>query len=272
MLLSIQALARSNAPLLQGAEYRLHSRFSQAINLSDTQGKLLTLHRFGKGCSPTGWVFRTNDFERLTERLNATSLLCVEGERLVGSGLNLCAQRKLDLSAPRDAQLSLPDLRCCTVQTGLVGPINEAFQRMDHPHLITLRDGIAIWQAGGKPDWSNLIGLGPGLTPSGDDMLTGAMAALFCHGHLHSLPTFSRFLPPFDQLLLMTTSVSCTFLNNAVQGRFSTPLLRLIRSLATGRDSRSAITHLLAHGHTSGADTLIGFVTALRWMKETEGG
>lgn len=272
MLLTIQALARSDFPLLQGAEYRLHSRFSQAINLTDSQGKLLTLHRFGKGCSPSGWVLRSNDFEGLAERLNARSLLCVEGERLVGDGLNLSAQRKLDLSIPFYHQLSLPDLSFYTVPTGLVGPVNEAYQRMDHPHLCTLREGVAVWQAGGKPDWSGLIGLGPGLTPSGDDMLTGAMAALFYHQHLFSFSTPSTFLPPFDQLLLLTTSVSCTFLDNAVQGRFSTPLLHLIRSLASGSNSRCAINHLLAHGHTSGADTLIGFVAALRWMKETEEG
>lgn len=271
-MLTVHALARSDLVLSQGGEWRLHSRFSQAINLVDPDGKLLTLHRFGKGCSPAGWLFRSDDFDLLNQWLTPASTLRVEGDFLVSEGLQIGARRKLNLSIPHYDTLTIPNLRFCSAPTGLLGSLNEACENMEHPLLRQLHDGLTRWSAGEEPDWRMIIGLGPGLTPSGDDMLIGAMAVVYSHAHFRNALKKDTFLPPDSQLVALTTSVSCTYLENAREGRFSTPLLRLLRRLATHRDSRSAVESLLAHGHTSGADTIIGLVTALRWLEGIQQG
>lgn len=265
---TVHALARSDLTLSQGCELRLHSHFTQAINLIDPSGRLLTFHRFGKGCSPMGWLFHSDDFDALPEYLNTGSVFWVEDQSLVSPQLRISARRKLNLSVPQQGSLTYPDLRLYPVATGLVGPLNKACERFDHPLLTHLREEVMLWWEGGKPDWRYLIGLGPGLTPSGDDMLTGALAALYSNVSLLEFSNRSHFLPPLSQLQTLTTLVSCAYLKNAQQGRFSTSLLRLLRHLIAKRDPRLAIENLLAHGHTSGADTLIGLVTVLRWLEE----
>lgn len=127
-----------------------------------------------------------------------------------------------------------------------------------YPQIVA---GLERWANGIAPDWRWLIGRGPGLTPSGDDMLTGMLAVFIAAG----IPVH-LFLPPADQLAQLTTSVSCSYLNSARVGEFSTPVLGVMRSLQTGRDAGHALRRLLTVGHTSGADMVLGIALAQRWL------
>ena len=108
--------------------------------------------------------------------------------------------------------------------------------------------------------------MGPGLTPGGDDMLTGALAVLHA-SHFSTQLQACPFLPSADQLMTLTTSVSCSYLNSARYGEFSTPVLHLLRCLQAGRDPHRAIRRLVLMGHTSGADIVAGMVITLRWLQ-----
>ena len=105
---------------------------------------------------------------------------------------------------------------------------------------------------------SCLAGLGGGLTPSGDDFLAGAMLAAWLS---HSVPE------RVCQLLLhtaapRTTVLSAALLRAAAAGACSAPWHRLLAALANGGEEQlpSAVEEVLAHGHTSGADALAGFL------------
>src|SRR5262249_26784951 len=76
-----------------------------------------------------------------------------------------------------------------------------------------------------------LVGLGEGLTPSGDDFLVGLLAVLHVTG---SLPCSagSSVYEQFDQYVrLGTTQLSGEFLRCAFAGHFAEPLVMLMRTL-----------------------------------------
>ncbi|MBI2762588.1 MAG: DUF2877 domain-containing protein [Chloroflexi bacterium] len=113
----------------------------------------------------------------------------------------------------------------------------------------------------------SLVGLGPGLTPSGDDALIGmaaALTALAAPGTLDA--TFLR--RAVETAPNRTTAVSTTFLRHAAAGEFCGGLHGLMAGL-TGPDPsevRSAIERSVAFGATSGADTLVGVLMGLDAM------
>ncbi|WP_406314526.1 DUF2877 domain-containing protein [Streptomyces sp. NBC_00118] len=124
-----------------------------------------------------------------------------------------------------------------------------------------------------------LLGLGPGLTPAGDDFLTALALLSSLHGS--RLGPFGRALQ--DVLLEhpgRTTRLSVTTLDEALAGRARASLLDVLRALArpsgwsetrAAESIRTPVRHVLAIGHTSGTDILSGLVTGLRLEKELRG-
>ncbi len=105
-----------------------------------------------------------------------------------------------------------------------------------------------------------LAGLGPGLTPAGDDLLLGAM-----HGICATKPEaearelsnlIARAAAPRTHVL------SASWLEAAAEGEAAEPWHTLVAA-ASARDERSlrnAISRILPTGHTSGSDALGGFL------------
>ncbi|MFB7167498.1 oxamate carbamoyltransferase subunit AllH family protein [Streptomyces sp. NPDC001940] len=125
----------------------------------------------------------------------------------------------------------------------------------------------------------SLLGLGPGLTPAGDDFLTALALLSSLQGS--GLAPFGRAL---QGVLLehpgRTTRLSVTTLDEALAGRARAALLDVLHALAhpsgwsearPTESIRTPVRHVLAIGHTSGTDTLSGLVTGLRLEKELRG-
>lgn len=126
---------------------------------------------------------------------------------------------------------------------------------------------------------SRLAGLGPGLTPSGDDMLTGAMTALtLVRGEEAS--ALRRAIA--DAAVPRTTRLSAAYLDAAARGEAGEAwhMLRdalagpargagakgapVVAAEAEAAKVEEAARRVLAFGETSGADMLAGFVLAFR--------
>ena len=122
----------------------------------------------------------------------------------------------------------------------------------------------------GRTDhWETLlracIGYGPGLTPSGDDFLTGL---LWVHAWSPFFP--ARCLDDLRKCLFLrpsTTRTSLNYYRHALEGRFSKPLIRLGQAMTREdwREADQALLALLALGHTSGRDTWAGIRAGLRF-------
>jgi len=105
-----------------------------------------------------------------------------------------------------------------------------------------------------------LAGLGSGLTPAGDDFLVGVMLwAWLAHPAPHS---FCRVI--VKAAAPRTTTLSAAFLRAAARGECDAAWHQLLAVLGIDTDDElvPAVQRVLAHGATSGADTLAGFL----WM------
>ncbi|MGD2206937.1 MAG: DUF2877 domain-containing protein [Anaerolineae bacterium] len=103
-----------------------------------------------------------------------------------------------------------------------------------------------------------LAGLGGGLTPAGDDFLMGVMLRAWL-AHPEPEPFCQKLA---DLAAPRTTTLSAAMLRAAARGECSAAWHDLLAALEESSDELviAAVHDVLAHGHTSGADTLAGFL------------
>ncbi|MCC7347281.1 MAG: DUF2877 domain-containing protein, partial [Variibacter sp.] len=113
-----------------------------------------------------------------------------------------------------------------------------------------------------------LLGLGPGLTPSGDDFLGGVMVALALAGRTGGRNALWRALAPRTGAL--TTAISAAHLAAAAQGQGSAALHALLNAVLANDAAAlpPALAAVAAIGHTSGWDALAGALTVLRALAD----
>src|SRR3954453_17959542 len=113
---------------------------------------------------------------------------------------------------------------------------------------------------------TRLIGLGPGLTPAGDDVLAGTTAGLVLLGH----PAAERFGAGVTALAAgRTTELSRALLRHAAAGRVSGEFAAVLRGLVGDGALAPAIQALLATGSTSGRALGLGMCTAIDLVDRT---
>lgn len=117
-----------------------------------------------------------------------------------------------------------------------------------------------------------LIGLGPGLTPSGDDFWCGVMIAL------HALGWSDEALRKISGEILAragerTNRISRAHLACAARGQGADALHRAIAAMGLADEERlgSALCAVESIGHTSGWDSLAGVVCVLTSMEAWRG-
>ncbi|MEI7635229.1 MAG: DUF2877 domain-containing protein [bacterium] len=117
---------------------------------------------------------------------------------------------------------------------------------------------------------AELLGLGPGLTPSGDDVLLGILAALDTDGGFEPRATIIRSLlisalPA--SLEQFTPLISAQMLRAACDGHYPEPVVDLAHMMADPAappDARQTVLRVLSIGHSSGYYILRGFASAAR--------
>jgi len=127
----------------------------------------------------------------------------------------------------------------------------------------TLRRGLAdddlpaVLQAS-----DTLVGLGEGLTPSGDDLLVGLTAALRATGHPMAGP-LSRHAA--FRAVDSTTDIARVTLEHAARSEYAERIHDVLEAVARGDDAalRLQVERALSWGASSGADTLLGVLIGL---------
>jgi hypothetical protein len=124
-------------------------------------------------------------------------------------------------------------------------------------------------------DVASLVGLGPGLTPTGDDLLVGLAAAAKRFGSAGWLSknSLDAFLSSLTSLASdATTNVSLQMIEHAARGAYPEPLLRFVQTLGRGNtDARLAkreAGQLSRTGANSGCDMLAGAVALATALSE----
>ena len=122
--------------------------------------------------------------------------------------------------------------------------------------------------------WESLLGLGPGLTPAGDDFLVGFLAA-----HKLFSSSFGKILEDYDlkrklreKAMVSTVPIAFQFLSYALEGVFSETIYLVLRNITShdqlkdlylGEGNTHQIEHFLSWGHSSGTDTMTGIIFGL---------
>lgn len=118
-----------------------------------------------------------------------------------------------------------------------------------------------------------LIGLGLGLTPSGDDYILGFVAARTAQGEAGEVRSLRLSLA--HHAMQATNLISASYLRHGLQGRFSSHLKRLLDLLhspgCTPEAVKPVLDEVIRVGSTSGRDSLIGVLTGL-WRHEQQQG
>ena len=293
MTLRFQAVAASQHALnvLRSADGRggeIHSAYQRTINLRFPSDQLVSLHGGQKLVAPLGIALglplRSPAFERLTRGLQVVagggSLRIPEtGLEVALEGAAVWEPQALPralhaAAAGRHAQ----DLASVLLQhenpAGLAGLVDGGdatpLVRRARPSAAQLADGLARFDAalllaGAEP----LLGLGPGLTPSGDDFLAGFLGTAVL-ALPHAAP---RLREVGAQVLRLaearTTLLSRAFLAHALDGALAPPvdaLAAAILSAAPRETVARAARAASGLGHTSGMDMLAGMVVALRGL------
>jgi hypothetical protein len=116
---------------------------------------------------------------------------------------------------------------------------------------------------------AHLVGLGAGLTPSGDDFLGGLFFCLWLLNHTYPGAldiahwTYSKFIL---QCKPLTNLISFTLLKDHADGHTLEPLHRLANALLEGHPVETILPiacELIRVGHSTGWDLLTGFLAGL---------
>jgi hypothetical protein len=177
---------------------------------------------------------------------NATAWQPAAGEIVSHQGVN-ALRRAAARRAPQDG------LGC------LVVGAHNALSAHAQPAL----DAIGRWLAGADlgPEIEPLIGLGPGLTPSGDDYLGGMLVALRASGRATQANALWRWL---RARLQRTSALSGAHLAAAAEGEAHEALHACLANLGRPNESwEQLLTALDAVGHCSGWDALAGALAVI---------
>ena len=156
---------------------------------------------------------------------------------------------------------------------GLAGDQRSALERVARPRVERLRAWVTARPSAsaGAPPPVDLLGLGPGLTPSGDDLLCGVLVALHAVGETDMARALYAEIAKAAPSA--TSPISGAFLRAAAEGLGCEALHAAIAAILEGQIEALAgrVEALGRIGHTSGWDALAGALLVLQAFGTTEG-
>lgn len=266
----------------EGLQGRLHSLFDRAVNIEDSAGELFTLACRTLDDAPATIVVDVESFDAAGLALN---------DRVSGRGRTLrlgsAVEIRLAACAAWDARLPAYPPSCAPLPARLL-QARSVLERHGHGGgMVARREGAggfaravetalaqrssSLLDALARADFASarahaasMIGLGPGLTPAGDDFLLGLFAVLNVPGS-----PCKGWLGGGTEVVAgaghATNPISLAALTHAARGRVRESVLHLIECLLLGPADgvSAAMRRVLAIGSTSGADIACGLLAGL---------
>lgn len=148
---------------------------------------------------------------------------------------------------------------------------DDALLRAALPAIRALRESLLTGSSGAAsmPSITALVGLGPGLTPSGDDFLGGLMIALHYFGRRDVARHVATAVLP--AAARETSLISAAYLRCAARGEGARVLFDALECIAAGDGAalEARLDAIDAVGHTSGWDSLAGAALACDVLQES---
>lgn len=272
----------------------VHSVFRQAANLRPANGEtLLTLVAAGESDLPQGMRLATPAGFSFEDLRVGARVFCQSGLLTIEA-----ASLSIDLNNARPWVCDLPSLGSNLAQAAFknnwelawralnerqarekatiisgdlidpVGPVMSAVARRAGECLRAMLESARRCDPVDDSILSGLIGLGPGLTPAGDDLLIGLLTGLWCLvGEAEERRLFITSLgEAVTRLSSATNDISRTYLYHAANRQVSSRLERLARALCHAESAGPLLATAevaMQVGHTSGMDSVSGLLVGL---------
>ena len=211
----------------------------------------------GKTSISFNHVYEVYD-DTLYEHSSSSSLKDVVWQLIINSGKDgfstlVKSQNTLDDIALSYAKKKFIDAES---ECDLMMSINPSDESVISDHLVKMCNSL-----------SSLIGVGTGLTPSGDDFITGILSTFKALPQCFNHKMISHLCKSICSRRNNTNEISSTFIDCALRGQFSKAIIDLYGSVCSSNVNSSEIgqetkenllNSFLDIGHTSGIDTLTG--------------
>ena len=253
----------------------IHTAFRHVINCK-VNGSLVSIVTPAIGSGPNNIVVHSADLTFLTGReecicnlnvidfsnarvFDSRPVLDERDSREFLTNLHFLEQIVIDEASPLSCAFMLDERRGSSFTT--------SFQTNVRDHL---RNSYSKFIDGSIEEVNLLKGAGFGLTPQGDDLISGSLVAIYVYGLMKQLPTEGLRHEIYNRA---TTSneISNSFLLYASLGRVYEKFKDLLDALANDRSKiYGSALRFLDIGETSGADVSTAFVLSMK--KFYEGG
>lgn len=188
-------------------------------------------------------------------------IACLGGPRLGLGPLNACLRAPRTFAVGDSVELDFTQASTWIPARPRRRQIRDRSRSMAEWSFHLQGQAFLSWIAGdGEPD-DALIGLGPGLTPAGDDFVGGAMIALRAWGHGALANRIAAWALPLARE--RTNRISRAHLECAAQGEGHAALHDWLDGFGD-----EALERLSRIGHTSGLDAAAGALGALLRVRE----
>lgn len=252
--------------------YRLHSRFSHAINWMDTEGDMITFLSQGLPNGPNTLIVDIQSFDDWQLVESAALMRTSEGLSLSASNIELFIHDDLQVwqtELPRLAKIN-PNIILAIHQ--FLSLHNGDLQEIEKKIYYKLDDNHkALCKAMDAKNYTDVIeciqaniGLGLGLTPSGDDRLVGFLLGCFIQSR-RNIDLLEAIQKAIKMSRDRTNDISYAMLKHASAGRFNEWLMVLANVIVCNDIEAldGAIQKVFSIGSRSGGDMLKGLVLSL---------
>lgn len=245
----------------------VHSRHRHVVNVLLPGPGLVALASDELDDAP--WTIRLASWAALEPLIGTSVVLSREGV-LLGPGQSVrfdpqtrWVAQPVDLAAVATKEIAQAGAILRAAVREPTTPFGRASAQLIDARTVTLRtcllddaDGPALTAA-----VAALVGLGEGLTPSGDDIITG-LAFLAAQPGMRLGSRLVAIRRAVADAAHRTTLLSATTMAAAVEGRGRQRFHDLAAAIVEGR-TRSGVPAVLSIGHSSGSDLLQGMSLAL---------
>jgi hypothetical protein len=257
----------------------VHSKFNIGLNVQFDDALIYV----GGGGSPLSSFGLNIEEEKLKDILNSVSIddmVVNKDDKLIFYSVD--GTINIYYKEIEEVDLTIPKIKCSINEipnTGLYNYLeNIEFEKCIGINLDEeTSKHVDLLLNSDKADWNiNVMiirffaGRGKGLTPSGDDILIGFTLALMMFGKFNSWWRALEAGITRDR----TTMISVAYLSTLLKGYASEYFIRLVKLIDDVEIDtiERTIKDVQSFGHTSGSDTLFGFLLGLRFLTNQGGG
>ncbi|TCJ04697.1 DUF2877 domain-containing protein [Cytobacillus praedii] len=258
--------------LYENSVGNIHSVFQTSFNLV-FHDQLVHVGALGTPVSAFGVNIPGNSLQQLLDRISAGNSVRYEDGKIMIDALNHEAKIKLDKLSEVDLRVSrLPIDRLDVKNNEIFRLINQIDFLGDSGVIQSAKESSMLNEfISAQPDHKKVnkaiiehfFGRGIGLTPSGDDFISGLIMAESCFSEDSSCrEELSEFLSSHS-----TTDVSRSYYQCLLKGYVSESFKHLLNNLSGTVEiakARRIVKNVTNYGHTSGIDTLFGIQVALK--------